>query len=356
MSLAVRKEDLWSYSVNFAMSTDYSELFSLSLPELGRIANKLTLEKCGDLVTFVADATVNYTNVCSSKCKFCAFYAKKANEEFTLSHEEIISKVKKVVELGATQIMLQGGLNPDLRLRWFEELFSKLKRAFPQIHLHSLSPPEIVFLSNLEGLSYEEVLKRLKKAGLDSLPGGGAEILVDSVRRKLSPKKCSSEEWLEVMRSAHKLGIPTTATMVFGHLESDDDILEHLLKIKELQSETNGFTAFIPWTFHPGKTELEYLGKVGASRYLRILAISRIVLDNFRNIQASWLSQGFEVAKLALFFGANDFGGTMFEESVIRATGKDFRPASFEEIVNAVKSVGRRVARRDTYYNIIEFF
>lgn len=338
------------------MSTDYSELFNLSIPELGRIADRLTLEKCGDLVTFVADATINYTNICSSKCKFCAFYAKKEDDEFTLSHEEIISRVKRVVELGATQIMLQGGLNPDLRLSWFEELFRKIKQNFPKIHLHSLSPPEIVFLSNLEGLNYREILLKLRKAGLDSLPGGGAEILVDSVRKELSPRKCSSEEWLEVMRTAHELGIPTTATMVFGHIESDEDILEHLIKIRELQSKTKGFTAFIPWTFHPGNTEMDYIGKASPTRYLRILAISRIVLDNFRNIQASWLSQGFEIAKLALFFGANDFGGTMFEESVIRATGKDFKPARVEEIVNAVKSVGRRVARRDTYYNIIEFF
>lgn len=338
------------------MNTDYSELFSLPLPELGRIANRITLEKCGDLVTFVADATINYTNVCTSKCKFCAFYAKKESEAFTLSHEEILERVKRVVELGATQIMLQGGLNPELGLKWFEELFSKIKRAFPKVHLHSLSPPEVVFLSNLEGLSYEEVLRRLKKAGLDSLPGGGAEVLVDRIRRKLSPRKCSSEEWLEVMSTAHRLGIPTTATMVFGHIEKDEDILEHLLKIRELQEKTGGFTAFIPWTFHPGNTEMDFIEKASATRYLKVLAISRIVLNNFRNVQASWLSQGFEIAKLALFFGANDFGGTMFEESVIRATGKDFRPAKFEEIVNAVKSVGRRVARRDTYYRILEYY
>lgn len=338
------------------MSMDYSELFDLSLPELGRIANRITLEKCGDLVTFVADATINYTNVCTSKCKFCAFYAKNKENEFTLNHEEILRRVGNVVKLGATQIMLQGGLNPELKLKWFEELFRKIKLSFPQIHLHSLSPPEIVFLSELEGLSYRETLLRLKRSGLDSLPGGGAEILVDRIRRHLSPRKCSAEEWLRVMKTAHELGIPTTATMVFGHVESYEDILEHLLKIKELQNATKGFTAFIPWTFHPGNTELEFIERASATKYLKVLAISRIVLDNFRNIQASWLSQGFEVAKLALFFGANDFGGTMFEESVIRATGKDFKPASFEEIINAVKSVGRRVARRDTYYRILEFY
>lgn len=336
------------------MRTDYSELFSMPLPRLGKVANEIVKEKCGDVVTFVVDATINYTNICVSKCKFCAFYAR--NEGFTLSLEEILSKVRNAVSMGATQIMLQGGLNPALGIEWFEKVFSAIKRAFPHIHLHSLSPPEIVFLSKLEGLSYEEVLLRLKNAGLDSLPGGGAEILVDRIREKISPKKCKSEEWLEVMRTAHKLGIPTTATMVFGHLESDEDIIEHLLKIKELQSETNGFTAFIPWTFHPGNTELDFIPKAGATRYLKVLAISRIVLDNFRNVQASWLSQGFEVAKLALFFGANDFGGTLLEESVIRSTGKDFKPAKIEEIVNAVKSVGKIPARRDTYYKILEFY
>lgn len=333
---------------------DYSELFSLSLPELGKMANEIVKRRCGKVVTFVVDATINYTNVCVSKCKFCAFYARKNG--FTLTHDQILERVAKAVEAGATQIMLQGGLNPELGMEWFENLFSRIKKAFPRIHLHSLSPPEIVFLAKIEGLSYEEILSRLKRAGLDSLPGGGAEILVDKVRKKISPRKCSSEEWIDVMRTAHKLGMPTTATMVFGHIERDEDILEHLLKIKELQSETNGFTAFIPWTFHPGNTELDFIPKVGATRYLKVLAISRIVLDNFRNIQASWLSQGFEVAKLSLFFGANDFGGTLLGESVIRATGKEFRPARVEEIVEAIKSVGKIPARRDTYYKILEYY
>lgn len=336
------------------MNIDYSELFSMPLPKLGKIANEIVKEKCGNIVTFVVDATINYTNVCISKCKFCAFYAR--GNEFTLSLEEILSRVGNAVKMGATQIMLQGGLNPSLGIDWFEKVFSAIKKAFPNVHLHSLSPPEIVFLSKIEGLSYEEVLLRLKKAGLDSLPGGGAEILVDRVREKISPRKCKSEEWLEVMKTAHKLGVPTTATMVFGHVESDEDIIEHLLKIRELQSETNGFTAFIPWTFQPGNTELDFIPKAGATRYLRVLAISRIVLDNFKNIQASWLSQGFEVAKLALFFGANDFGGTLLEESVIRATGKHFRPAKVEEIVNAIKSVGKTPARRDTYYRILQVY
>ncbi len=340
--------------------TDYSKkdavkLFELPIHELGRMADSIRKRKCGDLVTFVVDTNINYTNICTSKCKFCAFYAK--DNGYTLSHDEILEKVGKAVKMGATQIMLQGGMNPALRLEWFEDLFIKIKKRF-QVHLHSLSPPEIVFLSKMEKMGVREVLGRLKDAGLDSLPGGGAEILVDKIRRVISPNKCSSDEWLRVMKIAHELGMPTTATMMFGHVESDEDIVEHLFKIRDLQSKTAGFTAFIPWTFQPGKTELQRVVKkpVSPLRYLQVVAISRIILHNFRNIQASWLTQGFDIATLSLFFGANDFGGVMLEENVVTATGKPFRPARIEEIVNAVKSVNRPVARRDTYYNILEVY
>ena len=339
---------------NYVNPTDYSDLFSLSLHELGKIADRIRREKCGNLATFVVDTNINYANVCVSKCKFCAFYAKNEDEAFVLSKSEILRKVAKAVEFGVTQILMQGGLNPDLGLKWFEEVFSAIKEKFPSVHIHSLSPPEIIFLSKIEGLSFEEVLVRLKKAGLDSLPGGGAEILSDRVRMKLS-KKGSSEEWLEVMRTAHELGMPTTATMMFGHVEENEDIIEHLLKIRELQEETSGFTAFIPWTFQPGKSELE-IEKASPVKYLKVLAISRIILDNFRNIQASWLSQGFEIASLALHFGANDFGGTLLEENVISSTGKKHVPARVEQIVKAIRKVGRVPAKRDTYYNILEVY
>jgi cyclic dehypoxanthinyl futalosine synthase len=351
-------------SKSSAEITDYSDLgrkealklFTLPIHDVGKIADEIRKKKCGDLVTFVIDTNINYTNVCVSKCKFCAFYARNAG--YVLSHEEILRRVGKAAKVGATQIMLQGGMNPELGLEWFEELFRKIKERYPEVHIHSLSPPEIVFLARLERVSDREVLERLKEAGLDSLPGGGAEILVDKVRRKLSPNKCSSDEWLKVMEVAHDLGMPTTATMMFGHVESDEDIVEHLLKIRELQNKTKGFTAFIPWTFQPGNTDLygEIKKPVSPLRYLQVLAISRIVLNNFRNIQASWLTQGFEIATLSLFFGANDFGGTMLEENVVRATGKDFRPAKVDEIVRAVKAVGRPVALRDTYYRILEWF
>jgi cyclic dehypoxanthinyl futalosine synthase len=336
---------------------DALHLFDLSIYETGKLADAIRKENCGELVTFVIDTNINYTNVCTSKCKFCAFYA-KSGKEYVLRKEEILSKIAHALGYGATQIMLQGGMNPELGIEWFEDLFSEIKKKFPEVHLHSLSPPEIVYLSKLENISIREILERLNDAGLDSLPGGGAEILVDRVRAKISPNKCKSEEWLSVMRTAHELGMRTTATMMFGHIETNEDIVEHLFRIRDLQSKTGGFTAFIPWTFQPGKTKLQTVVKkpVSFSRYLQILAISRIILNNIRNIQASWLTQGLGVSVLSLFFGANDFGGVMLEENVLRATGKEIVPARVEDIVRAVKAAGRPVAQRDTYYKILRRF
>ncbi len=334
------------------------QLFELSLPVLGRIADKIRQIKCGDLVTFVIDRNINYTNKCISKCKFCAFYAKNDDEVYVLSKEEILKKIEEAVQLGATQILMQGGINPDLGIEWFEDVFRAIKEKFPNVAVHSLSAPEIEFLAKKERMSVKEVLERLRDAGLDSLPGGGAEILTDKVRKIISPNKIKSEEWLEVMEIAHSIGMKTTATMMFGHIETNEDIIEHLFKIRDLQSKTGGFTAFIPWTFQPNRTELYERVKEPAppTRYLQVLAISRIVLHNFRNIQTSWLTQGFEIATLGLVFGANDFGGVMLEENVVRATGKPFRPARVEEIIKAVRSIGRPVALRDTYYRILKLF
>ncbi len=333
-------------------------LFELPLPVLGRIADKIRRVKCGDLVTFVIDRNINYTNVCVSKCKFCAFYAKNEEEAYVLSKEKILKKVEEAVSFGATQILMQGGMNPDLGIEWFEEVFRSVKEKFPNVAIHSLSAPEIYFLAKKEGMSVREVLERLKEAGLDSLPGGGAEILSDRVRKMISPNKVDSNGWLKVMEIAHSIGMKTTATMMFGHVETNADIVEHLFKIRDLQAKTGGFTAFIPWTFQPNRTELYELVKEPAppTRYLQVLAISRIVLHNVRNIQASWLTQGFEIATLALKFGANDLGGVMLEENVVRATGKPFRPARVEEMVKVAKSIGRPVALRDTYYRILKLF
>ncbi|AGK60187.1 menaquinone biosynthesis protein, SCO4550 family [Archaeoglobus sulfaticallidus PM70-1] len=331
------------------------ELFDIPIYELGKMADEIRKERCGDVVTFVIDTNINYTNICVSKCKFCAFYR---DDGFVLSYDDILDRISDAVKHGVTQVMLQGGMNPDLGIEWFEGLFRLIKSKFQNIHLHSLSPPEIVFLSELEGLSYREVLEKLKNAGLDSLPGGGAEILSDRVRRKLSPKKCSADEWIEVMREAHRLGMKTTATMMFGHVESHEDIVEHLFRVRDLQDETGGFTAFIPWTYQPGNNELTSTIKEPASftHYLKILAISRIVLHNIENIQASWLTQGFDVSLLALYFGANDFGGVMLEENVLRATGKKIACIKVEDMVRLLKTTGRKVAQRDTYYNILRWF
>jgi cyclic dehypoxanthinyl futalosine synthase len=249
---------------------------------------------------------------------------------------------------------MQGGINPELGIEWFEDVFKAVKTRFPNIQLHSLSPPEVDFLARKERISIREVLERLKNAGLDSLPGGGAEILSNSIRKAISPNKVSADGWIEVMKIAHSIGMRTTATMMFGHIERNEDIVEHLFRVRDLQRRTNGFTAFIPWTFQPNNTELN-VEEASPIRYLQVLAISRIVLNNIRNIQVSWLTQGFEIAKLALFFGGNDFGGTMLEENVVRATGKKFSPARIEDMAKAVKSVGRAVAQRTTQYEIIRY-
>ncbi len=330
-------------------------LFELPLPVIGGIADEIRRTKCGELVTFVVDRNISYTNRCVSRCKFCAFYAKSEAQSYILSKEEILRKIKETVDVGGTQILIQGGLTPEIGIEWFEDLFSAIKREFPGVQLHSLSPPEIDFIAGNEGMSIRETLERLRAAGLDSLPGGGAEILSDSVRKVISPNKVSADGWIEVMETAHGMGMKTTATMMFGHIERNEDILEHLFRIRDLQNKTKGFTAFIPWTFQPKNTELYDIIKepVSATRYLQVLAISRVVLHSVRNIQASWLTQDFEVDKLALFFGANDFGGTILEEHVVTAAGKEYKPAKVEDIIKAVKSVGRPVAQRNTSYEVL---
>ncbi|MDO9527745.1 MAG: cyclic dehypoxanthinyl futalosine synthase [Syntrophales bacterium] len=333
-------------------------LFEMPLPVVGRIADEIRKEKCGELVTFVGDRNISYTNWCVSRCKFCAFYARSKEESYVLSKEEILEKVEETVRAGGTQVLIQGGFNPGIGIAWLEDMFSAVKRSFPGVQIHSLSPPEIYFIAKKEGISIKETLEKLRNAGLDSLPGGGAEILSDRVRQIVSPNKVSADGWIEVMETAHSIGLKTTATMMFGHIERNEDIVEHLFRIRDLQNRTKGFTAFIPWTFQPGNTELYETIKepVAATRYLQVLAISRIVLHPIRNIQASWLTQDFDVDKIALFFGANDFGGTILEENIVTAAGKEYEPAGVEDIVKAVKSVGRPVAQRNTLYEVIRPF
>jgi cyclic dehypoxanthinyl futalosine synthase len=303
----------------------------------------------GDRVTFVVDRNVNYTNVCLSRCRFCAFYrAAGAADAYLLSHDRILAKVAELDACGGTQLLLQGGLHPELDLAWFEALFRRIRRDFPGIRIHALSPAEIDHLASLAGLSLEDCLRRLQAAGLGSLPGGGAEVLVDAVRRRVSPDKIGWRRWAEVMTAAHRLGLRGTATLVFGLGEAPADIVTHLLRVRALQSATDGFTAFIPWSFQPGHTELGGSEATGVD-YLRVLATARLVLDNVPHLQASWVTQGPHLAQVALLFGADDLGGTMLEENVVAAAGTRFR-LPMEQLLRLVREAGFRPVQRDTDY------
>ena len=306
-------------------------------------------------VTFVVDRNVNYTNICESRCYFCAFYRdSSATDAYTLSYEQIYEKIAELSNQGGTQLLMQGGLNPDLKIDFFETLFKEIKTRFPSVQNHSLSPAEVVCIATNSGLSLDETLLRLKSAGLDSIPGGGAEILVDEVRSSISPKKIGWQEWCEVMQKAAALGMPTTATMMFGSLEKPEDVVEHLFRVRELQDNGGSFTAFIPWTYQPGNTALGGTSATGVD-YLKVLALSRIVLDNVPNIQASWVTQGAKMAQVALFFGANDLGGTMLEENVVAAAGCSFR-MSQDEMIKLIQGAGFKAAQRSTVYNILREF
>lgn len=302
-------------------------------------------------VTYVVDRNINYTNICISGCRFCAFYRRPgAPGGYVLGWDELGQKLEETKTMGGTGILLQGGLNPDLPLEYYEELLTFIQGRFG-LHIHGFSPPEIVFLARQAGLTIDEILHRLIAAGLGSIPGGGAEILVDRVRQAISPNKCTAPEWLAVMETAHRLNLRTTATMMFGHLETRAERVEHLLRLRELQDRTGGFTAFIPWSYQPGGTALGGTSP-GVIDYLKTLAISRLVLDNFANLQVSWVTQGAKVAQIALKFGANDFGSTMIEENVVAATGVGFR-LSQEEIVRQITTAGYEARRRDHLYRLL---
>jgi len=323
---------------------------------LGRLANGIRKRLHPEnRVTFVVDRNVNYTNVCDSRCRFCAFYRDEGSPDaYLLTREEIFRKIGELVAVGGTQLLMQGGLHPGLEIEWFEDLFRETRRRFPMVQNHSLSPAEITYIAGISRLTVRETLERLKDAGLDSIPGGGAEILVDRVRQEISPKKIGWEGWAEVMREAARLGMPTTATMMFGSAEAPADVVEHIFRIREIQAEGGSFTAFIPWTYQPGNTELGGTTASGVE-YLKVLALSRIILDNIPNIQASWVTQGAKMAQVALFFGANDLGGTMLEENVVAAAGCTFRMTR-EEMVELIKGAGFRAAQRTTLYRIVGEF
>ncbi len=302
-------------------------------------------------VTYVIDTTINYTNVCNVHCTFCAFFRpQKHGEGYTMTHDEVLARVKHAADQGATQIMIQGGVNPELRLEWFERLFERVAQEYPDVDLHSLSVSEIVGLAHVEELPIETVLRRLRAAGMKSLPGAGAEILVERVRKRISARKVKPEEWLGVMRTAQCLGMPTTATMMFGSIETDEERIMHLDAVRRLQDETGGFTAFIPWYYVPWKTPLRGTEATGL-QYLRVLAISRLYLDNVAHLQASWLTPGLKMGQLALFYGCDDMGGTIIEEQVVRDAGST-NEASRAQLEALIRGAGFEPVIRDTYWNL----
>jgi len=325
---------------------------------LGQLADAIRRRKHPDgLVTYIIDRNVNYTNICVAKCNFCAFYREVGSPEgYVLGFDELFRKIDETMAVGGVQLLLQGGHNPDLPLSWYEDLFRAVKARYPDFKLHALSPPEVVHLSRLTQLSVPEIIRRLMAAGLDSIPGGGAEILVDRVRTLLHCySKATSAEWLDVMRHAHRAGLRTTATMMYGTVETDEERIEHMMRLRDLQDDTGGFTAFITWSFQPDHTELgseRAITEATGIDYLRTLALARIVLDNFDNLQASWVTQGGKVGQLSLAYGANDMGSVMIEENVVRAAGASYCMDELE-IVRNIQDAGFTAKRRNMHYELL---
>jgi cyclic dehypoxanthinyl futalosine synthase len=331
----------------------------LDQPSLGLLANdvRLRLHPAGPdgkvRVTYIVDRNLNPTNVCVTDCGFCAFYrSPDASDAYVLTREVIYQKVDDLIAKGGIQLLLQGGHHPRLKSDWFAELFRDLKARYPQIWIHGMSPPEITHLSKLEKRPVRAVLQDLKAAGLDSIPGGGAEILVERVRQVIAPKKATTEEWLEVYRQWAALGGKGTATMMFGHVETDAERIEHLTRLRDLQDETNGFTAFICWTMQPGH-KMSQFPEAGAFEYLRTQAIARLYLDNIPNIQSSWVTQGGKIGQIALFFGANDMGSLMIEENVVASAGT-VHYLTLEEIKRSIREAGWEPRQRNVFYQLIE--
>ncbi|WP_110955961.1 cyclic dehypoxanthinyl futalosine synthase [Anaerosinus massiliensis] len=322
---------------------------------LGKMADEMRQKlHPGKTVTFVIDRNINYSNVCVSECKFCAFFRPKDHKDaYILSTETMLEKIKETIAAGGTQVMIQGGLHPELDLKFYLDLLYTIKQNY-DITIHSFSPAEIVHMAKQANLSVIDTLKELKAAGLDSLPGGGAEILVDEVRQRVSPKKISAGEWLNVMECAHSIGMQSTATMVIGMGETLAQRIAHMEKVRALQEKTGGFRAFITWTFQPGNTVLGG-EKISAWEYLKTLATTRLYLDNIKHIQGSWVTQGQNIGQLTLAFGANDLGSIMLEENVVKAAGTSYQ-MSIDKMVGMIEATGRVAAQRDTAYHIIKKF
>jgi len=331
------------------------------LKELGRLASarKKELHPKG-ITTFVIDRNINYTNICWVDCKFCAFYRhEKDADAYVLTFDEIDAKIDELLAVGGTQILFQGGVHPKLKIEWYEDLVEHIHTKYPTITIHGFSSIEIDYIAKVSRISVTEVLERLKEKGLASIPGAGAEILSDKVRDIIAPKKIDSEVWVDIHRQAHKLNIMSTATMMYGTVESDEDIVEHFDMIRKLQDETGGFRAFIMWSFQSDNTELlrqiPDMEKPSSNRYLRLLAVARLYLDNVQNIQSSWVTQGPYIGQMALHFGANDLGSTMMEENVVSSAGASFTMAK-EEMIHLIKDIGETPAVRNTAYEILEQF
>lgn len=335
-------------------------LYQLPLHQLGALADRRRqLAKAAayggrgsQIVTYIIDRNINYTNICCVGCKFCAFYrGPKHPDAYVISWDELDRKIEETVALGGTQILLQGGHHPNLPKQWYLDLLAHIRARFPQINIHGFSPPEFIHFRNLFDEPLEAILRQFRDAGLGSIPGGGAEILVDRVRQRIAPLKATTDEWLEVMATAHRLGLRTTATMMFGHIETVQDRIEHLERLRALQDQTGGFTAFIAWTFQPLNTRLK-APSAGAHEYLRTQALARIYLDNFDNVQSSWVTQGPELGQIALKFGANDLGSIMIEENVVRQAGASFR-MTVADMQRLIRDLGFEPRQRDTWYRLV---
>lgn len=329
--------------------------------ELGKMAYEKKLSLHPDkITTFIIDRNINYTNACWVDCKFCAFY-RHVNEDdaYVLSFEEIGKKIEELIQIGGTQILFQGGVHPKLKIDWYEDLVEYIAKNYPSITIHGFSAIEIDYIAKISKISTKEVLLRLQKKGLYSIPGAGAEVLSDRVRDIIAPKKCDTATWLRIHKEAHEIGMKTTATMMFGTVETTREIVQHWKFLRDLQDITGGFRAFILWSFQGKNTRLlkehPEIMKASSNRYLRLLAVSRLFLDNFKNIQSSWVTQGSYIGQLALKFGANDMGSTMMEENVVKAAGANFR-MNADELINLIKDVGEIPAKRNTNYDILEIY
>ncbi|HQU46798.1 MAG TPA: cyclic dehypoxanthinyl futalosine synthase [Pirellulales bacterium] len=330
-------------------------LQSRDLVALGRAADAVTRRLHPEnFRTYNIDRNINYTNICSAVCDFCAFYRRpKHPEGYVLDREVLLEKIQETVDLGGDQILMQGGMHPELKLDWYEELLRDIKSHFPQVNVHGFSPPEIFAFTKVNKLPLRTVLSRLKEAGLGSLPGGGAEILVDRVRKQITRGKVLTDDWLEVCRVWHELGGKGSATMMFAHVETLAERIEHLERLRQLQDETGGFTAYICWTFQPEHTDLAQLPKAGAFDYLKTQAVSRLYLDNFRNIQSSWVTQGLKIGQIALVYGANDMGSLMIEENVVSSAGT-VHYLTLEQIRDAIREMGYVPRQRNVFYELID--